>query len=229
MKALPILILVAVLCGPCACQPTTDKPQTPDNHGLISLLDNAGSSVIHNLSLPEIFERFIALGKNIIQYIEKNASRVSEAPRKIIETFVRLAREFIANTERVLKNIVSYYAAPINDLVTSAQNDVNHIVNTFAGNGSKVSRKLRSILSSPIQELEYVGSSIISEFGNQLISIMLELLKWTWHFLKTIGLPWLHEILNKIAALNGTPVIVRTAIQDLDVAYGLMQLLGFLN
>ena len=229
MKALPILILVAVFCGPCACQTATDNPLAPGYNGLISLLDNAGSSVIHNLPLLKIFERYISLGRNVTEFLEQYASRVSEAPRKIIETFVRLARNFIANVERVLKSIASYYETSISDLITSAQDGARDLLHVFGRNGINATRKIRSILSNPIGELEHVTSSMVSEFGSQLVSITLELLKWTWQFIKTTGLPWLHDTLDRVAAMNGTPAVVRTAIQDVDVAYGLLQLFGFLK
>ncbi|XP_076678045.1 uncharacterized protein LOC143374077 [Andrena cerasifolii] len=229
MKALPILILVAVLCGPCACQTTAGNSLAPLYHGLTSLVDNAGSSVIRNLPLSEIFERYITLGKNATEFIEQYASRLSEAPRKIIETLVRLARNFIANIEPVLKTIASRYETSLKDLMTSAQNGARNLLSVFDGNGSNATRKLRSILSNPIEELGHVASRIVSEFGSQLVSITLELLKWTWQFMKTTGLPLLHDTLDRVAAMNGTPVAVRTLIQDFDAVYGLLQLLDFVK
>ena len=229
MKALPILILVAVLCGPCACQTAADNPPAPGYYGMISLLNNTGSSIVRNLHLMDMFEQYITLGKNVIKFIEQYASKVSEAPRKTIETFVRLARDFIAYMERALKNFASYYETSINGLVTSAQDGARNLLSVFSRNGSNATRKLRSILSSPIEELKNVAASMVSEFSSQLISITMDLLKWTWQFMKTTGLPQLHDMLNRIAAMNGTPIIIRTAIQDFDVFYGLLQLFGFLN
>ena len=229
MKALPILILVAVLCGPCLCQTATDNPLAPGYNGLLSLLRNAGRSVIHNLPLLDIFERYITLGKNVIEFTEQYASRLSEAPKKIIETLVRLARNFIAYIERVLKSISSDYETSINDLITSAQDGARNLLSVFRGHGRNATRKLRSILSNPIEELEHVASSIASEFGSQLVYITSEFLKWTWQFMKTTGLPWLHDTLDRVAAVNGTPTVVRTAIQDIDVAYGVLQMFGFLK
>ena len=229
MKALPILILVAILCGPCACQTVNENTLAPGYHGLISLLENAGSSVIRNLPLSEIFQRYISLGKNVAKSLEQYASGLAEAPRKIIEALVRVARNFIAGIEAVLRSIASYYETSINDLVTSAKDGARNILSVFDRNGSNATRKLRSILSKPMEELEHVASSIVSEFGSELISITLELLKLTWQFTRTTGIPLLHASLDRVAAMNGTPVAIRTAIEDLDVVYGLLQLVGILK
>lgn len=192
-------------------------------------MNNAGNSVIRNLPLSEIFERYLSLGKNITEFIDQYGSKLAEPPRKIIEGLVRVARNFIAKIEPVLKSIASYYETSINGLVTSAQDGVKNLLSAFGENGSNVARKLRSVLSNPMEELEHVAGSIVSKFGSELISVTLELLKWTWHFIKTTGLPLLHDSLDRIAAMNGTPIAVRAAIQDFDVVYGLLQLFGFLK
>ena len=228
MKALPILILVAVFCGPSTCQAAVDNALTPGYNGMVKLFEDAGNSVLHNLPLFNIFERYIILGKNITEFIEQYASKVSEAPRKIIETFVRLARDFIVNIERVIKSIASYYETSISGLMTSAQDGARNLLSVLVGNGRHATRKLRSILADPLEELEQVASSIVTEFGTQLITVTLELLKWIWQFMKTVGLPWLHDTLDNVAAMNGTPVIVRTAIQNFDMFYELLQMFGFL-
>ena len=229
MKALPILLLVAVLCGPSACQTTAATPLAPLFHGLNSIVANAGGSVIRNLPLVDIFERYITVGKNVIESVEQYASRLSEAPRKIIEALVRLARNLIAYVEPMLKSVASYYETSLKSLLTSGQNGARNILSVFGGYGNNASRKLRSILTSPVEELEHVASRIVSECGSQLGSITLDLLEWTWRFMKTTGLPLLHETLDGVAAMKSTPVAVRTLIHDFDAVYGLLQLFGFLK
>ncbi|XP_031847341.1 uncharacterized protein LOC116433412 [Nomia melanderi] len=111
-------------------------------------------------------------------------------------------------------------------LLSGLENLVGHVVGSVENVAGSV---LPQPVTHPVKFLSNVTSNAGSYAADGLTRFLTEVTRRTLRFLSTTGLPWTHRILNELDSTNQLPPVAHMIIQNFNVAYNLIRLLGYVN
>ncbi|XP_076630942.1 uncharacterized protein LOC143346596 [Colletes latitarsis] len=212
-----ILVLTVVFSGLLCCVPPIDAVPVPfpnpETH--LSLEDSNGG--LEDESLSKVWNDTLTLQSSLSTIMKIVMTKFCTIPESSDEPITCFGRSLLPLKHSLLRSILSFLNSSI-DLLMDIYNE--NVDSTVSGRRRRMADNDTTMAVNSLVQLLTHPEGFSSQ---NLMAIVMDLIKWIWKCLSTQGLPQLHDTLEEVKNSGDITLKGQQLIGVYNIAYSLLE------